>query len=107
MTGVGAGGFLGYTPAGGAGTGTGATALGTLPGAAAFSRLTPERRTIHSTNPPNIEYEANASNVGASVASRCINMAGINPVTGTGPNQAPGTTGFTFFRSLTAKIGRR
>ncbi|TPP66074.1 MAP/microtubule affinity-regulating kinase [Fasciola gigantica] len=106
VAGVGAGGYLGYTP-GNVVTGAGGAPVTTLPGAAAFSRLTPERRTIHSTNPPNIDYEANASNTGVSVASRCINMAGVNSITGTSPNQTPGATGFTFFRSLTAKIGRR
>ncbi|VDP86296.1 unnamed protein product [Echinostoma caproni] len=38
---------------------------------------------------------------------RCINMAGVNAVTGVNASQAAGATGFTFFRSLTAKIGRR
>ncbi|TPP61014.1 MAP/microtubule affinity-regulating kinase 3 [Fasciola gigantica] len=106
VAGVGAGGYLDYTP-GNVVTGAGGAPVTTLPGAAAFSRLTPERRTIHSTKPPNIDYEANASNTGVSVASRCINMAGVNSITWTSPNQTPGATGFTFFRSLTAKIGRR
>ncbi|KAG5450855.1 MAP/microtubule affinity-regulating kinase 3 [Clonorchis sinensis] len=78
-----------------------------LPGAAAFPRLTPERRTIHSTNQPNAEFETSPSNLTASVASRCINMTG--PVSGSGsPNTSPsGAAGFTFFKSLTSKIARR
>ncbi|CAL8080423.1 unnamed protein product [Calicophoron daubneyi] len=79
-----------------------------LPGATAFPRLTPERRTIHSTNQPNLDFDLNAVNnvSGASVASRCINMSAVGG-NGTSNMANTGAAGFTFFRSLTSKIGRK
>ncbi|KAF6780245.1 hypothetical protein AHF37_00275 [Paragonimus kellicotti] len=75
-----------------------------LQGASGFSRLTPDRRTIHSTNQPHLDYQLHSPNTTASVASRCINMSELSTPNA---NQTGGTAGFTFFKSLTSKIGRR
>ncbi|KAA3676444.1 MAP/microtubule affinity-regulating kinase [Paragonimus westermani] len=69
-----------------------------------FTRLTPDRRTIHSTNQPHLDYQLHSPNTTASVASRCINMSELST---SNANQTGGTAGFTFFKSLTSKIGRR
>lgn len=102
------GGYGGYSAlSGNPEAATGGNISAALPGAAVFSRLTPERRTIHSTNPPNFEFDPNPSAPTTSVAARCLNMTGVNSSTNNGNSSANQAAGFTFLRSLTSKIGRR
>ncbi|KAH8860264.1 Serine/threonine-protein kinase par-1 [Schistosoma japonicum] len=86
--------------------------VGTILEATPFPRLTPERRTIHSTNPPNIDFDfdTNNTNSNTTVAARCMNV----PLSGAGTTNSggmthltPSGTGLTFFKALTSKIGRR
>ncbi|CAH8525095.1 unnamed protein product [Schistosoma rodhaini] len=86
--------------------------IGTILETTPFPRLTPERRTIHSTNSPNIDFDfdTNNQNSNNTVAARCINVS----LAGAGATNSscmthltPSGTGLTFFKALTSKIGRR
>ncbi|CAI2726484.1 unnamed protein product [Schistosoma spindalis] len=86
--------------------------IGTILETTPFPRLTPERRTIHSTNSPNIDFDfdTNNQNSNNTVAARCINvsLAGAGATNSSGMTHlTPSGTGLTFFKALTSKIGRR
>nr|CAH8840303.1 unnamed protein product [Trichobilharzia regenti] len=86
---------------------------GTIMETTPFPRLTPERRTIHSPNQPNIEFDFDTSNTnpGNTIAARCMNvpLAGAGTANSSGMSHLTpsGTGGLTFFKALTSKIGRR
>lgn len=77
-----------------------------LPGAVMFSRMTPERRTIHATNQPLQDVFESTDLDQGSVASR--NMAPNQNLAATGANGGGGTTGaVNFLRHLTLRINRK
>ncbi|CAH8498995.1 unnamed protein product [Heterobilharzia americana] len=87
--------------------------IGTILETTPFPRLTPERRTIHSPNQANIEFDFDASNTNPNntIAARCMNVplagAGVSNTGGMTHLTPAGTSGLTFFKALTSKIGRR
>ncbi|CAH8482626.1 unnamed protein product [Schistosoma turkestanicum] len=85
--------------------------IGTILETTPFPRLTPERRTIHSTNSPNIDFDFDTNNPNSNtIAARCMNvpLAGAGATNNSGMTHlTPSGTGLTFFKALTSKIGRR